>query len=230
MGGGDTSAREAMYAAASIAAFNATLTGVEVTPSAFRSAILAVAKELAAMVGSSSNALLRNTLSADSSPLLSGAQIPSTDSAGRQFIGSLSGFSDATDGISLTEGTKQQVDRRIANNGSFFKIPAYQFYEDSTVIRHTRLSVVANGCVWDEAAQAAAYDASGSCPLPQELEILHGCKTLVILVQEGWFLTEGNFWKQVVAEKEQDIIAGRTKMMEAPSIPSKTASVEPNLH
>jgi hypothetical protein len=330
--GGDAAARDAMYRAASI---ETGMTGVEVPYAALKHTILAVAKELAAMVGNSNNPLYRGTIATVSAPILKGGPIPTLDVNGNQFIGALDGFYDPSTGRSYTEGTKQQVDRY--NDSDFWKIEPKQFYEDGTALQHTNPGyLVAAGCSWDEDAQSAIFDilptqpasftfvaanvntandtiahtahglftgaqvavaqgtggavlpttspanelvdggyawaivvdpntlkfatslsnallnvpinittagtdgstpnsitpldsfGGGMCPLPQELEVLHWCKVLAVLAEEGWFVDEGKYYLDLVQEKENDIVEGRVKLMESPSLPSKTASAEPN--
>ena len=304
--------------------------------SALRHTILAVAKELAAMVGNSSNALFRASIASQSSNLADGATIPTTDSAGNEFIGSLDGFFDvaATPDRPLTEGTLQEILRYIddqAQDVPFWKINPYKFCEQGTVIRHTVTNAAARGCSWDEATQLTAFNTTattpatftfvvadvnatnntitetahglftgakvravvgtgtaalpaplvtdtiyyaivvdantiklattlnnalastaidltntgtngttpnsivtidsyggGVCPLPQELEVLHWCMVLAVLAQEDWFVSEAATYQSIANDKKADIIAGKERLLSAPQIPIKTASVEPN--
>lgn len=334
--GGDATAREAAYVAASIATH---MDGTEVPYHALRHDILAVGRELAAMVGNSSNALFRATLASQSSTLADGAAIPRLDSSGSQFIGAFDGYFDPATNpdMPMNEGTLQEVLRWVDDQASaspFFKQNPYKFAEVGQIVRHTTTNIYARGCSWDDTAQAAAFDTlptlpatftfvalnvnstnntithtahglltgakvktvrgtgsaalptatpaltdggtvfaivvdankislaatlndalsnvaidfsntgtdgstpnsivpvepygGGTCPLPQELEVLHWCKVLAVLPEENWFLTEGNFYRQLVADKEMAIIQGREQLLTAPDLADRTASVDPN--
>lgn len=323
--GGDYAARDSAYLAATI---EPSLDGTEVTYGMLKHSILATAKEIAAMVGNSTDALFRATLASRSLNLVDKAQIPLTDQNGSQFIGAIDGYFDATTNESLTEQPIQQVMRRIENAGDFHKIPAYSFAYDGTILRHTRTNVYARGCSWDAGGQESAFDADpttppvvtfsdadinlgndtiteaghglytgfkllltkvgatlpigtgivngatlfaivnsintlrlattltnaltniaiditnagsgshtltpvgasggGLCPLPQELEVLHICKTLAFLPEEDWFVPMASYYRELVEQKEADIIEGRMRLMSLPQLPVNSASVDPN--
>ena len=161
--------------------------------------------------------------------LASGAAIPTTDENGNEFLGSLDGYwtTEATP-QPLTEAAKQHVLRRIENAGGFFKLDRRIFCHEGSRLLHAWSSTVrARGCSWGQADQEALFDALGLCPLPQETEILVGCKVLAVLPQENWFVQEAEYYNRLVADKESAIIEGREKLMTAPQMPVKTASAEP---
>lgn len=67
----------------------------------------------------------------------------------------------------------------------------------------------------------------GLCPLSTELEVLHVCKTLTFLPEEDWFVDMAQFYRELVQEKESEIIEGRVRLMSLPQLPVNSASVDP---
>lgn len=217
---------EAAYAAASI---EPAMDGVEVPYSALKQDILAAEKELAAMIGASSNSLFKIALSSESDAIESGDDLPEFDDAGVPFIGNFDAICDADDGNPLTEQPKQQVLRRIENPGNFFKLPYYGYFFEGTKIffKCPSDSAVVRGCSWDLAAAEALFDAESESPLPQEVEVLWACKVLENLPRENWFVPEAQYYSGLVETKQSAIIEGRERIMKMPQIPTKTASAEP---
>lgn len=69
--------------------------------------------------------------------------------------------------------------------------------------------------------------ATGVCPLPVEMKVLHICKVLAALPQEGWFVAEGSYYKDLVTSLQNDIVNGKTNLMTMPSMPETTSRAEP---
>lgn len=224
--GGDAAAREASYSAADISAH---LDGVELPYSALKDSILSVEKEMAAMIGSSTNSTYRSALKSQSDALDSGDEIPTVDINNQSFVGNFDGLFD-DDGDAerpLTEATIQEVMRIVENDGDFFVMDYYKFAIQGTRVFHTREGAYFRGCVWDYSTQAAAFDAFGNSPLPQELETLFVCKVLAVLPQENWFINEAGFYANLAQMKQADVIEGKISLLTMPQIVSNTATVEP---
>ena len=224
--GGNAATREAAYAAASI---EPSMTGTALPYSALKQDILAMEKELAALIGNSSNSLFKIALVGESDAISSGEELPEFDDAGVSFVGSFDAIVDAHNGTPLTEKPKQEVLRRIENPGSFFRLPYYGYFFEGTQIffKCSTSTVYIRGCSWDFAAAEALFDAESESVLPQELEVLWACMVLENLPREGWFINEAEVYSNLVSSKKSDIIDGKARVMEMPQIATKTASADP---
>ena len=194
--GGDSAAREALYDVTDI---GASMDGVEVPPSALKQDVLAQAKEIAWMIGTSNNPGFKAAIAIRSGGESYGDPVPKTGAGGVPFIGDFDGVYDDIDDLPLTVQPIQVIRRRIQNAGSFFKLRPYFYHIDGSVIYHTRAQdTYFRGCGWDEDAQSELYDtAGGLCPLPQELQVLHGALVLANIAQEDWFVADSAFWGRV---------------------------------
>lgn len=66
----------------------------------------------------------------------------------------------------------------------------------------------------------------GTSPLPQELEVLWVCKVLAQLAQEDWYVGESEFYRTFALEKQLEIVEGKLRMMQMPSMPRNTAKAD----
>jgi hypothetical protein len=222
--GGDAQARES---ALQVNDISTKMDGTDVPYTALKIHVLAVEKELAEMVGNSNNAIYRSALKIQSEPVASGAEVPTANASNIPFIGAYDGIFDAETDTPLTEMPVQWVRRRIANPNTFFRIPMYVYAVQGTLIMHTVEEAYFRGCGWDYATQSAAFDALGTSPLPQALELRWAFEVLAGLAQEGWFIDESGIFRALAVQKQQAIASGKYELLAMPQIPSKSASVNP---
>lgn len=160
MAEGTPAAREVAYAGDAASA----LDGAEMPYSALKAEILAAEAEIAEMVGNSTNAIYRTALASDSAAIPSGGQIPGTDQYLNAFVGSFDGIFDVTTDTPLREQPLQLVQRRIAHDGTAFRIPAFWFAKEGSRIYHTVSNVYFRGCAWDRDTQETAFDLPATVP------------------------------------------------------------------
>lgn len=225
--GGNASARVSAYGYSTVSAFTSALDGVDVPYQALKQDILAQEAIIASMIGNSTNPIFRAALAGQSSVLVSSPVSIPAAGVSAPFVGALDGFYDQGDNTPLTEGDKREIDRFTKNPGSFWVVPKYQYHVEGRTLYHTRTSVVAKGCVWDRTVQAAAYDADGSSPLPQEMESLWVARVLANLPQEDWFVAEAGLYSQLAMKYEQELFEGKVAKMTIPSMPETTSRVDP---
>lgn len=213
---GDSAARETAYAAAFAAGV---VDGVDLPLTALKNDVLSVGREIAGMVANSNNPNFRRHLASQSANTADNTAVPSADASGVEWLGAFDSIFDASDNHPLEMQPEQVVLNRLENPNGFFKRPSYIYCYIGSKIRHTRTNVVFRGCVWDQSAQSTAYDGAGNCPLPQELQVLHICKVLEQIAQDGWFVPEAQAYGALVNSKQREIIEGKISLMEMPVTP-----------
>jgi hypothetical protein len=213
---------ETVYTAATLAT---ALAGVEIPLSEFKRMTLASEKRIGEAIAMSSLTNYRSSLYGLTDPILSGAQIPRTDTNGSELLGAFSNFRDQESHTLLTEKPKETIDRmnRLYADGHL-RIRPFHYHRADNVLTHTREGVYAEGCFWSYDTQSAAFDADGSSPLPQACEGWFIADILANASQEGWFVQEAGVYEQIAQKAEEDVKAG---MMPAPSILDTTANSEP---
>lgn len=224
--GGSSSTRETAYAAANPAT---SMDSPDVPATALKDSILAAEKELAGLIGASTNPLWRSGLKSASSSIAHLGDIPTVDASAKEFIGNPDGFFDASNGTPLTEAPKRVVLRRASNPGSFFVGEHYLFAVEGTKLLHTRNNAVMRGCVWDYTTQASLYDTRGTSasPLPQEFEAILVARALSLLPTEDWVFDGAEWYRSLAQEKLMEISQGRLTLMTLPKMPNERARPNP---
>lgn len=161
---------------------------------AIRDALVQAQGKLAQVIALSGNRVLRSYLRGSSSALASGADLPSTDSAGAPFIGNFGGAVDQ-DGVALTRMPVAVVRNRLLAP-LLYLAPAYYFALTPDQILHTRTTVVLDGCVWDADAQTAIYDQNGEFTLADSLVEAVICGACAALVRDDEFMPQAQMWGQ----------------------------------
>lgn len=187
LGDGFSTDIETFYTAA---LFQDEVDGVETPRSALKQDILATEAELASMIASSNNQLFKRALATISSDVASGDEIPIEDVHGWRFLGAYDAILNSETGVPLSEQPRQVVERRIANPGSFYKIPRDYFYIDGTIVQHTCENVVFRGCAWDYATQSNLYDTLLSQPVATtflDTDVINGSDGIIETQAHGYF-------------------------------------------
>lgn len=196
--------------------------GVEVPYEALKQDILAQEAELVAMIAASKNHLYKTQLLAASSFLSSGDVLPAESALGVSFIGNLEGVFEKDTHYPLTEKTKQEVIRRVANPDTVFKLPVRHFCIDGGRLFHTvgASKAYVKAVAWSSSTQSTAFDNEGVSRIPRELAPLWEYKVLGSLPEEGWFVNEAGYYRNMAAAMSTELMAGR-------SIPIAAASADP---
>lgn len=113
-------------------------------------------KRIALAAAGNKGSTLRAFLQSSTSALAHKANVPTTDSSGRQIIGVWSGVYDGSDGTECTWKPADYITRKVRL--SLFVIPNYNFNADGDRLLHTRTTVIVKCNVYDEATQKAAID------------------------------------------------------------------------
>lgn len=159
---------------------------------AIRDALVQAQGKLAEAIALSGNRVLRAYLRGSSAALASGADLPSTDSAGTPFIGNFGGAVDQ-DGVTLTRMPVAVVRNRLLAP-LLYLAPAYYFALTPDQILHTRTTAVLDGCVWDADAQTDIYDMNGDFTLADSLVEAVICGACAALVRDDEFTQQAQIW------------------------------------
>ncbi len=160
--GTDTTTLEAAYVQTDI---DNMLDGAEIPATAFKDAILYIAKEIAQVIGTNASHPFRSFLYARTADLADNAQTPTVDENGAEIVGVWDSCADAADDIPLTWMPTQTITDEL--NSFFDDIRIDHYNITGNYIRMTRPLAYLQGCKWSESDQSALYDSNGDCPLPE---------------------------------------------------------------
>lgn len=186
--------------------------GLEVPFASLKRDILNVGASIATMIGLSANAQLRAAITADSTELDSGDDVPATDGSGRRFIGKFDGLLNAETEKPLQLAEKSVVLRRLRNSGSFYRIGHdiycveggkvyFICFDDSSV----SCPAFFRGCVWSDAQQEARFDDGEDSTLPIQVATVWQNMVLANISQENWFKGEAMDYANLAMQAAQNI-------------------------
>jgi len=205
----------------------------EIPFSSLKDDILRVEKNLAEMIGNSTQSIYRTHLKGVSAALTTGDDIPTQDAGGNDFIGVIDAYVDSVEGRVLKEADIRRVERFNNQTGlkPAFTINPYLYAVIGTQIYHTSTTAYARGCVWDYATQSALIPVNGSAlgdsPLPQSLETIFVMDVLEILAQGGFFMNEGQYYANISDKKRREITDGKIQLLTMPEKPRNTKAAAP---
>lgn len=195
--------------------------GVDVPYTALKTDILNVAAAIVAMIGNSSNELLRSAFRAEV-PVESGGALP-TSKGTKKFYGKFDGVFSASSGYPLKFTDKETVQRRLRNAGAFFKLHQNLYAIEGTTIIYvcspngggvcscqTTCScrsgdAVIRGVAWSRGTEAALFDAKGDSLLPDQTALLWQNMVLANISQEKFFREAAAFYNGLAAQNARDI-------------------------
>lgn len=183
--------------------------GMELPLPALKQVILASEKRIAELIGFSTIQKFRLDLFGSSGQIESDAVIPQLSVSGARFVGNFSAVRDAATGRELTQTTFHAIERRLRNEGNFYKTPSFTYCFRGERILHTVETVIFDGCAYSESVASAAYDGGGNSVLPSSLETFLIADSLSNLSQEKWFVQESARWDAIAMRCEADLRGGR---------------------
>lgn len=160
------------------------LDGAEIPQTAFKDAILYIAKEIAQAIANAPSHPSRSFLYCRTAALSDLDQTPTVDENDIEVIGTWDSCAEVGTNIPLTWQPTQIVTDTL--NSFFGDTDIYYYNITGNFIRCTRPSVFLQGCCWDEASQSDLYDTDGDCPLPQAFEALLCDGVTERAAQVGW--------------------------------------------
>lgn len=146
------------------------LDGAEIPLTAFKDAILYIAKEIAQTIASTPSHPSRSFLYCRTAALSDNDETPTVDQNDVEVIGTWDSCAEVGTNIPLTWQPTQTIADLL--NPFFSDTNLYSYNIMGNFIRATRPSFYLQGCCWDEASQSDLYDADGDCPLPEGMEAL----------------------------------------------------------
>ena len=194
--------------------------GVEVPYSALRNDIINAEAQIAAMIGNSSNNLLRAALMADSETLImrdnKPLNIPTVGTAGR-FFGKFDGIYNAATHNPLELVEKQALLRRMRNAGSFFRLKWDHYFIEGTKVFFTcapksttcsctetdctctKAKAYFRGVAWSKTKAETQFDLAneaGKSVLPDQCADLWRNMVLASIAQENYFKAQASYYGQ----------------------------------
>lgn len=203
--------------------------GVEVPYSALRNDIITAEAQIAAMIGNSSNNLLRAALMANSDILImkdnKPLDIPVIGTSGK-FMGKYDGLYNAVTHLPMQLMEKQVVLRRMRNSGDFFRIKYDAYFVEGTKVFFTcapaasscscttgtdctctKAKAYFRGVAWNKTKAETNFDQAdglGKSVLPDQCADLWRNMVLAGIAQENYFEAQASFYGQ---KAEQSAIA-----------------------
>jgi hypothetical protein len=156
--------------------------------------------------------------------LAHGAVLPTVDSGGKTIIGVWGSIRDASDNRVLKEKTLQEVERRVANAGSFYKRQYYYFKIEGSQIYHTRTNVVIDCCFYDRAARKTAVINNTAILLSEALEPAYISGAIELLSRDGEFADQAALYAQHFKDSIYVIRAGGVNV---PPVSEPTGKAKP---
>ncbi len=160
------------------------LDGAEIPKTAFKDAILYIAKEIAQTIGNNPSHPARSFLYCRTEDLSDGDSTPTVDNNGIEIVGVWDSCAEVDTNIPLTWVPTQTISD--CRNSFFNDLSVYYYNITGNQIRCTRPVVYLQGCSWDDDGQGDLYDIDGQCPLPESLEALLCDGVSERAAQVGW--------------------------------------------
>lgn len=151
-----------------------------------------------AIANSSSDNTYRTALTTQTPALANGALMPSTVGTA-SVIGVYGDVRDDADNSICTPRPLREITRRVANAGSFYRVPVYHFAYQGARIYHTRPTVIVDVCVYDHDAQIAAMVADGPVLLADDLNQAVISGALASLLRDDEFIEQGTAFAKYFA-------------------------------
>jgi len=157
---------------------------------AIRDALIEAEGKMASAIARSADKSLRAYLKGFTSPLATGADLPSLDINGVPIIGNFGACYDAADNtIMLTRKSVPYI-QTILRSPLNYIVPLYHYALDTNRILHTTDLAVLECCSYSAAAQTDAFDSMSEILLPDALagDYVNGAGA--ILVRDDEFLAQ----------------------------------------
>ena len=160
------------------------LDGSEIPITAFKDAILYIAKEIAQTIGNNASHPWRSFLYARTDTLVDNSSTPTVADDGAEIIGVWDSCAEEDTNIPLLWMPTQTISDSL--NSFFDDTDLYYYNINGNYIRGTRPEFYLQGCKWSESDQSDLYDIDGDCPLPQATLSLLCDGVTAKAVQVGW--------------------------------------------
>lgn len=200
--GVDAAALEADYSAADL---DDIMDGADVPYTALKTDIINVEAAIAAMIGISSNTVLRSSLMLEAD--VDSGEPLRTNVGAKKFYGKFDGVFDADTDMPLKFTDQETVERRITNPGGFFKVKQniYAFVGTKIIYFCSSGYAVIRGVGWSRAVAEAAFDAEGDSVMHDSLFLLWQNMALGNLAQEKFFMEAAGFYNSLAEKNARDV-------------------------
>jgi len=177
---------QATLESAYIGSWAAALDGAEIPITAFRDAILSIAKEIAQVIATSSAHPYRSMLYGRSANIANLGSSPTVDQNGVEFIGVFDAVRNASNLHLMTYQPSQIIDD--ISDAFFADAEIYNYNTAGNYVQFPppTTNIFFEGCIWSESAQTALYEADGDCPLPEACEAMLCDGVMERSAQVGW--------------------------------------------
>ena len=186
---------------------------------AIRDAILNAEQRICLSIGNSDDPFWRAEIGSRTDPLVSGADIPDSDQNGVTIVGAYGAVVDGANPSLILSKMDIELLRMRALAPNLWLMDQYNYAFIGDTLIHTRPTAIVQVCVYDYAAQVAAFDGDEPMLLPDVLTPALIAGGVAALVRDDEFMQQANLYAEYFNGVNTAILSNKASVSDLATMP-----------